>query len=82
MASSKILLKGSAAHDIDTCLKTVADRIGNANIPYKNTGPNSNTFVKTLLHVCGTWPPSQFYYGAAGILPVDRLRVPGWGDPG
>jgi hypothetical protein len=82
-ATSKILLKGSAAHDIDTCFKTVVDKVNNAKprIPYINTGPNSNTYVKTLLHICGPWAPSQFYYGAAGILPVLRPSVPGWGDP-
>lgn len=80
-ADSKILLKGVAAHDMNTCFSTLADSIDKAYIPYKNTGPNSNTFVKTLLHICRPWPPSQFNYGAAGILPVDRLRVPGWGDP-
>jgi hypothetical protein len=41
-------------------------------IPYKNTGPNSNTVVTTAIDSMGLPRPQ---------LPFWHWRAPGWGDP-
>jgi PKD domain len=51
------------------CLHLERDRIQSMKVPYELTGPNSNSFVYTLLQKCAL--PAE--------KPVSEIQVPGWG---
>jgi len=74
-----IIPSGFHAHGIDACFGTISDEINKAQIHYDVKGPNSNSFVKTLLHKCWPWPWVAENEGL--LLPVPISQVPGWDWP-
>lgn len=68
-ASSVLLYSGKDLSSIISCFDSESQRINSEHVGYRPGGPNSNTFVHTLLAHCGT------------TIKKPNVWTPGWGNP-